>query len=89
DFVLQNGMDIDLVEVKSGKDAMKHPSLDKVIAVREWKFRKTIVLCRENIMKIDRIVYLPWYASMFIRRDDLPAGEKYNVETDDLINYHE
>ena len=36
DFVIQNGMEVDLLEIKSGKDYKKHFALSKVSAVENW-----------------------------------------------------
>ena len=38
DFVIQNGMKVDLLEIKSGNDYQKHSALNKVSAVENWNF---------------------------------------------------
>ncbi len=39
DFAIRKGMLVDLVEVKSGADYLRHHALDKVMSVSEWDFR--------------------------------------------------
>ena len=43
DFVIQNGLHIELIEVKSGNDYKKHTALNNVRNVSEWKIKK--ILC--------------------------------------------
>ncbi|NLB78647.1 MAG: ATP-binding protein [Clostridiaceae bacterium] len=85
DFVIQNGMDIDLVEIKSGKDYKKHTALDKILAVDEWNFNRAYVFCKGNIESYDNVVYLPWYQIMFFKPDAIPKGLKYEVDISNLI----
>ncbi len=64
DFITQNGMKTDLIEIKSGNDYKKHNALDRVRSVTEWKFGNTTVFCKGNVEK-DDVDYLPWYMIMF------------------------
>lgn len=85
DFVIQNGMNIDLVEIKSGKDYKKHTTLDKILAVDEWTFNRAYVFCKGNIESYVDVVYLPWYQIMFFKPDAIPKGLKYEVDISNLI----
>ena len=69
DFVIQKGMNIDLIEIKSGEDYKKHNSLDKVLKVKEWNFENVYVFCKGNIEKSNQILYLPWYMIMFYEQN--------------------
>lgn len=80
DFVVQNGMMIDLIEIKSGNDYTKHPALDNMIKTDNWSFGEKIVLCKGNIRKQGEILYLPWYMIMFYRPDPVPEGYIYEVD---------
>lgn len=84
DFVVQNGMHIDIVEVKSGNDYKKHKALDNVMSVREWKFGACYVLCKGNISKDADVIYLPWYLVMFIKQSELPDSLKYEIDLSGL-----
>ena len=74
DFVVQNGMMIDLIEIKSGNDYTKHPALDNMMKTDNWSFGEKIVFCKGNIRKQGEILYLPWYMIMFYRPDPVPEG---------------
>lgn len=80
DFVIQNGLQIDLVEVKSGKDYAKHPALSKILSVPEWKFKNAYVLCQDNISEKDNITYLPWYLVMFLKPAQIPENLIYEPD---------
>ena len=80
DFVVQNGLGVELIEVKSGSDYRKHPALNKMLGVAEWKFRKATVLCKGNIEEVDGVRYLPWYMVMFMTPAQPPKEMKYEVD---------
>lgn len=80
DFVIQNGLRIELAEVKSGKDYKKHAALDKVRKVKEWQAEKAYVFCQGNIEREDGVIYLPWYEIMFLQPDRLPDTMKFEVD---------
>ncbi len=84
DFVIQNGLKIDLIEIKSGKDYKKHSALDNVLSVGEWKFHNAYVFCRDNIQADDNITYLPWYMIMFLKPSSIPEGTKYEIDLSGL-----
>ncbi len=85
DFVVQNGMNIDLVEIKSGKNYKTHAALNNVLKVSEWKFRNSYVFCKDNIQKEGDITYLPWYMIMFFKPAQIPEGITYEVDIRNLI----
>lgn len=80
DFVVQNGMMIDLIEIKSGNDYTKHPALDNMMKTDNWSFGEKIVFCKGNIRKQGEILYLPWYMIMFYKPDPVPEGYIYEVD---------
>ena len=80
DFVIQNGMRVDLIEVKSGNDYHVHPALTKVMKIDAWKFGSSTVLCKGNLEKEGNIRYLPWYMIMFMKPQELP--DQMIVEVD-------
>ena len=82
--MVQNGLHVELVEVKSGKDYRKHPSLDKVLSVDEWKTEKAYVLCSGNVEVEGGATYLPWYMAMFLKPVQLPKEMKYEVDLSGL-----
>ena len=80
DFVIQNGLRIQLVEVKSGKDYKKHAALDKMRQIKEWPADKAYVFCQGNIEEEDGVIYLPWYEILFLQPDHLPETMKFEVD---------
>ncbi len=84
DFTVQNGMNVDLIEVKSGNDYEKHNALDNIMSVKDWKFGNIYVLCKSNIFTKNKIIYLPWYFVMFIKPPALPDNLIYDIDLSDL-----
>ena len=84
DFVIQNGLKIDLLEIKSGNDYQKHSALNKVSAVENWKFGRKIVFCKGNVEQKEEIEYFPWYMVMFYQREKEPEHYIYEVDLSDL-----
>lgn len=72
DFVIEKGSKALPIEAKSGKDYEKHKALDNVMAVREWGIDSAIVFCRGNVREEGKVLYLPWYAVMFIEKERGP-----------------
>ena len=84
DFVIQNGMRVDLIEVKSGNDYKKHHALSRLMKVENWKFDKKYVFCKGNVECADGVVYLPWYMIMFYRREQIPETLLYEIDLSGL-----
>ena len=61
DFVIQNRQKITTLEIKSGNDFTKHPSLDRALANPEWKIEEGIVFCKGNVRRQGNVLYLPFY----------------------------
>lgn len=79
DFVVQNGMDIDILEIKSGNDYKKHSALNRVAAVENWRFGKKFVFCKGNVERQGEIIYLPWYMVMFYKIEE-PKKFLYTID---------
>ena len=84
DFVIQNGLKVDILEIKSGNDYKKHAALNKVTAVEKWIFGRKIVFCKGNVEKEGNIEYFPWYMVMFYQRERVPEGFIYKVDLSGL-----
>ena len=80
DFVIQNGMRIDLVEVKSGNDFKIHSALDRIRRVEGWQFGNAKVLCKGNVEKESGVEYYPWYMVMFMTAKQTTKELKYEVD---------
>jgi hypothetical protein len=84
DFVVQNGMRVDMVEVKSGSDYRRHKALDNILSIGEWNFGNAYVLCQGNIEAEGSVTYLPWYLAMFLRQIKMPNNLTYEIDISGL-----
>ena len=80
DFVVQNGMGIELLEAKSGNDYKTHSALNKIRKVEGWKFSKSTIFCKGNVETCDSIWYYPWYMIMFEKPFQAPKEMKYEID---------
>ena len=80
DFVVQNGLQTRLVEIKSGNDYKKHKALDNVRSVSEWDFESSTVFCKGNIETENDVIYLPWYMIMFFKPEQPPKEFKHEID---------
>ncbi len=80
DFVIQNGTNVHLLEIKSGNDYKKHHALDKISEVKEWNFERKIVFCRGNVERNENIDYLPWYMMMFYRCEEIKESFIHQID---------
>ena len=83
DFVVKNGMNAELIEVKSGNDYKKHNALDRIRSVEGWHFGSSTVFCKGNLESGD-VRYLPWYMIMFYRQNDAVREMKYEIDLSGL-----
>lgn len=67
DFVFPEGNKISVIEVKSGKDYMKHTSLDVAQSLFSDRINRRIVMSGNNLKLENGVLYLPFYMSMFIK----------------------
>ena len=57
DFVIQNGMRVNLVEVKSGNDFKVRSAMNRIRKVENWTFGQSSVFCKGNL-ETDGAVHL-------------------------------
>ncbi len=84
DFVIQNGLNVNLLEVKSGNDFKTHSALDKIRKIGNWEFDKSIVFCKNNVETDDDIRYYPWYMIMFMKAYQAPKELIYKIDLSGL-----
>ena len=85
DFVIQNGMGVDLVEVKSGNDFKVHSALNKICKVEGWTFDHATVFCKGNVETDSGVQYYPWYMIMFMTAYQAPKEMKYEIDLSALL----
>lgn len=71
DFVIKLDDKILPIEVKSGKNYLRHNALKNVIENKDYEIEKAYVLYNENIKRVGNIVYLPIYLMMFIKNREI------------------
>lgn len=83
DFVFSIDGDIVPVEVKSGKAYARHNALKNVMENDVYNIKRAYVLCNNNLRLNGKIVYLPIYMAMFIKKSVMP-NLTYKVDLDGL-----
>ncbi len=71
DFVIKIDDKLLPIEVKSGKNYLRHNALKNVIENKDYDIEKAYVLYNENIKRVGNIVYLPIYLMMFIKNREI------------------
>lgn len=66
DFIFPEGNKISIIEVKSGNNYKRHPSLNMAISLFKERINRAIVLSDRNVEHSEDVIYLPLYMSMFI-----------------------
>ncbi|WP_305151206.1 ATP-binding protein [uncultured Dubosiella sp.] len=80
DFVVEQDREIDLIEIKSGKDYKKHFSLNHALEVKEWKIRDAIVFSKYPLEVENGITYLPFYMIMFYAKKPKAKPLIWNID---------
>jgi predicted AAA+ superfamily ATPase len=70
DFLIEKDLKVVPIEVKSGKDYYVHSALNNLISNKNYNINEAYVLCKSNISVKDKIIELPIYMIMFIKKSD-------------------
>ncbi len=68
------------IEVKSGKNYMRHPALNNVMQNKSYEIKQAIVLCNENIEMKDQIFYCPIYLAGLLKKRTIPEDYIYSPD---------
>ena len=68
DFIIEDGVEIIPIEVKSGKDYKRHVALDNLLSNSEYNIKKAYTLCNGNVEVVDNRIYIPIYMIMFFEK---------------------
>jgi hypothetical protein len=66
DFIVPEGNQITILEVKSGNDYKRHASLNTILKECPAKIKRGIVLSKGNVEVDDGVIYLPLYLAEWI-----------------------
>lgn len=85
DFVVELNGEVLPIEVKSGKDYLRHRALNNVLDCQEYRIPQAIVLCNDNLSTKDKVTYVPIYMIMFIHKEHI-TNVKFNLDLTGLVN---
>lgn len=71
DFVLEHNGNVLPIEVKSGKDYLRHRALNNILECQEYTIPEAIVLCNDNLSVVGKVKYVPIYMMMFIYKEQV------------------
>ena len=80
DFLIENNGIVIPIEVKSGKDYIRHASLTYLLSNDSYGISKGIVLQNDNISIKGKTIYMPIYMTMFIKEEKTPENLIYKLE---------
>ncbi len=80
DFLIEYENKVVPIEVKSGKNYIKHSALNNLLQIDNCKIDESIVFCNDNVTIKNKIKYLPIYMIMFLDN---------NKPLDIVINFDE
>ncbi len=69
DFLYEDNDGIVMIEVKSGKNYLRHCAINKALSLYKDRISKAIVFSVDNLKQDDDVLYLPLYMLMFLNKD--------------------
>ena len=84
DFLVEQHGEVLPIEIKSGKDYVKHAALNNVLANTDYNIPEAYVLHNGNISIADKISYYPIYMLMFIKKKSMEIDLVYRIDLDVL-----
>lgn len=79
DFMIEHNGALLPIEVKSGKNYIRHVSMTHLLANEQYGIAKGFILQNENISVKGKAAYLPVYMTMFIENRQIPEDLIYRV----------
>lgn len=80
DFIIEDGIEILPIEVKSGKDYKRHVALENLLNNDTYSINKAYTLCQGNIECINNRIYLPIYMIMFFKKKKDVESQIINID---------
>ncbi len=69
DFLYEDNDGIVMIEVKSGKNYLRHCAVNKALSLYKDRISKAIVFSVDNLKQDNDVLYLPLYMLMFLNKD--------------------
>ena len=86
DYVIEQNGTVIPVEIKSGKDYVRHHALDNVLHHTDYGIRQGYVFCNGNTEIDGNVTYYPIYMLMFLQKSELPDEILFDSDFSDLNN---
>ena len=81
DFLIEYNGEVLPIEIKSGKDYVKHAALNNVINNEQYNIKQAYVFGNTNIKVIRKITYYPIYMLMFVKNEKVNTNiYKINID---------
>jgi len=80
DFLVEHRGEVLPIEIKSGKDYMKHAALNNVLMNENYNIPEAYVLHNGNVRTSGKIVYYPIYMLMFIKKSVMEEDFVYRID---------
>lgn len=79
DFVIETEGQVLPIEVKSGKDYQTHRALANIMADKEYRLPRALILNNDTLKVDGQMIYAPIYMMMFLQKDNT-APTYYKVD---------
>ncbi len=80
DFLVEHQGDVLPIEIKSGKDYMKHAALSNVMANEDYAIPAAYVFHNGNVSAVGKVTYYPIYMLMFLQKEKEPGDMVYRLD---------
>jgi hypothetical protein len=71
DFVVAQHAELIPLEIKSGNDYKAHKALNNLLNIDEFNISEAYVFCKGNVEVDGIITYLPFYMTMFFKKENM------------------
>lgn len=71
DFVIERNGHVVPIEVKSGKDYLRHNALSSVTGNQDYAITEAVVFCQDNVRICGNISYFPIYMVTFLKKAEI------------------
>jgi len=85
DFLLEQDAVVTPLEVKSGKDYVRHNAMGNVLENEEYRIAQGLVLCNDNLQIEGNVTYAPIYMLMFMHCKERAPQAIYDLELPDFM----
>ncbi|MCR5279776.1 MAG: AAA family ATPase [Lachnospiraceae bacterium] len=84
DFLIENKGVVLPIEVKSGKNYVRHRALANILDVKSYGLKEAYVFCNDNISIDGKVTYLPVYMAMFLHNEVKLEDPIYKLDLSDV-----